>query len=267
MMVAAYNLHAANPAVAEALKNLDPRPLQEVARRCQLAGAKLLDLNPGYLSKRHEDRMAFMVEAIQEVSDLPLILDSPNPSVLQKGLLACRSRPILNALTLEKEKLEEILPLAAEYDTKLVLLLLDNHSFSPPTLDEKIALAAELRRHCLSTGLKDHRLILDPLLPNLRWPDGFRQVQSVIETVRWLADGSLFGDPVGTIVGLSNLRSGLRRQYPWQVEATCLAMLADAGLKYVLADVLQPEFPRQVALINQLLPPRAGVGFLSQTGT
>ena len=91
-------------------------------------------------------------------------------------------------------------------------------------------------------------------MPNLRWPDGFRRVQAVIETVRWLADGSVFGARLGTIVGLSNLRSGLRRQYPWQVEATCLDMLACAGLKYVLADVLQPEWPPQVALINQLLP-------------
>jgi hypothetical protein len=63
MMVVADNLDAANPAVADALKNLDPKPLQELARRCQVAGAKLLDLNPGYLSKQQEDRMAFMVEA------------------------------------------------------------------------------------------------------------------------------------------------------------------------------------------------------------
>jgi len=171
MLVAADNLHAANPSVAQALKDLDPLPLQEIARRCQRAGAGLLDLNPGYLSKRHEDRMAFMVEAIQEVSDLPLMLDSPNPSVLRKGLPACRTRPILNALTLERQKLEEILPLAVEYDTNLVLLLLDGRSFSPPTLDEKIALATELRGHCLAAGLEDHHLILDPFLPNLRWPD------------------------------------------------------------------------------------------------
>jgi len=255
MMVAADNLHANNPVVVEALKSLDPRPLQQIARRCQLAGADLLDLNPGYLSKRHEDRMAFMVEAVQEVSDLPLILDSPNPSVLRKGLLACSMRPIFNALTLEKPKLEQILPLAVEYDTKLVLLLLDEHSFSPPRLDEKIALATELRSHCLAAGLEEDRLIFDPLLPNLQWPDGFLRVKAVIEAVRWLADGSLFGEPVGTIVGLSNLRSGLRRQYPWQLEATCLAMLAGAGLSYVLGDVLQPEFSGQMALINRLNPP------------
>ena len=46
MLVAADNLHAANPSVAQALKDLDPLPLQEIARRCQRAGAEFLDLNP-----------------------------------------------------------------------------------------------------------------------------------------------------------------------------------------------------------------------------
>lgn len=33
MLVAADNLHASNPSVAQALKDLDPLPLQEIARR------------------------------------------------------------------------------------------------------------------------------------------------------------------------------------------------------------------------------------------
>ena len=68
MIVAADNLHALNPVVAAALKDLAPGPLQELARRCEQAGAKILDLNPGYLPARHEDRMAFMVEAVQQVT-------------------------------------------------------------------------------------------------------------------------------------------------------------------------------------------------------
>ena len=50
MIVAADNLHALNPVVAAALKDLDPGPLQELARRCEQAGAKILDLNPGFLA-------------------------------------------------------------------------------------------------------------------------------------------------------------------------------------------------------------------------
>lgn len=54
-----------------------------------------------------------------------LILDSPHARVLAEGLAVCRDKPILNALTLEKQKVEEIPPLAAQYKTQLIVLLLD----------------------------------------------------------------------------------------------------------------------------------------------
>ena len=50
MIVVADNLNVVNPVVAAALQNLEAGPLQELARRCEQAGAKILDINPGYLS-------------------------------------------------------------------------------------------------------------------------------------------------------------------------------------------------------------------------
>ena len=99
--------------------------------------------------------MVFLVEAVQEVSTTRLILDSPSPAVLAKGLAVCRQPPILNALTLEEQKLREILPLAARARTELVLLLLDEHSMTPPALEEKITLAARLREKALAAGVQE----------------------------------------------------------------------------------------------------------------
>ena len=253
MIVAADNLHALNPVVAAALKDLDPGPLQELARRCEQAGAKILDLNPGYLPPRHQDRMAFMVEAVQQVSRLRLMLDSPNPQVLAKGLAVCEQIPVLNALTLEEAKLRETLPLAAAHDTDLVLLLLDERSFSPPSLEAKVAVAMQLRDAALAAGVNEERLIFDPVLPNLTWPDAFARVSAIIKLVRLLADGALFQTSHRTLVGLSNLRSGLRQTYPSHLDEACLYLLAGAGLTYVLADVLQPEVMETVRQINQMV--------------
>ncbi len=252
MIIAADNLQIFNPVVAKALEGGDPRPLQDLARRCREAGAARLDLNPGFLSQRQEGRMAFMVDAVQVAVDLPLILDSPRAGVLAKGLAACRGKPILNALTLEPQKLAEILPLAASHQTDLVLLLLDERSFPPPTLEGKIALAVELRERALAAGLPAERLIFDPVLPNLSWPDAWEQVRECIKTVRLLAGGAIFPEPARTMAGLSNLRSHLRRVYPFQVEQTCLGMLAGAGLDIALADVLQPGFREGTKLIREL---------------
>jgi len=252
LILVADNLQVLNPVVAGALKNLDPRPVQEIARRCEQAGAQVLDLNPGYLSPRHEDRMAFLVDSVQQVTGLRLMLDSPRARVLARGLGACRQPPILNACTLEDAKLKEMLPLAAAQGTDLVLLLLDERSFPAPSLDGKIALALELREHALAAGIEGPRLIFDPVVPNLSWPDAREQVRAGVEAVRLLSAGALWPEPAATLAGLSNLRSGLRKSYPLKVEETALTLWAGAGLTYALVDVLHPALNETVKLIQQM---------------
>ena len=252
LIIAADNLNILNPPVAKALDALDPRPLQELARRVEQAGANLIDINPGFLPPRRHDRMAFMVEAVQQVTNLPLILDSPDARVLARGLAVAHKPPILNACTLEPDKLREILPLAATHKIDLVLLLLDAHSRPGVSLEGKITLALELREHALAAGLTDAQLIFDPVLPNLTWPDAWSQTGEVVKTVRLLSGGELWGEPARTMAGVSNLRSGLRDTYPLRVEEAALGVLAGAGLSLALVDVLQPGLMETVRVINQL---------------
>jgi len=251
--LAADNLNALNPVVAQALLTLDPHPLQELARRIEQTGVQLIDINPGYLAPRHLDRMPFMVDAVQEVTGVRLILDSPNARALARGLEVCQRPPILNACTLEDGKLREILPLAAAHQTDLVLLLLDARSFPAATLEGKITLAVELRELALAAGVKDEHLIFDPVLPNLTWPDAWDQTRAVVQTVRLLANGEVWQKPARTMVGVSNLRSGLRHTYPLGFEEAVLGVMAGAGLQIALLDVLQPGLMDTVRTINQVV--------------
>jgi len=251
LIIAADNLHVLNPVVAQALDGLDPQPLQELARRVEQAGANLIDINPGFLPPRRHDRMAFMVESVQQVTNLRLILDSPDARVLARGLAVANKPPILNACTLEEDKLRGILPLAAQHKTDLVLLLLNARSFPAAGLDGKITLALELREHALAAGLTDAQLIYDPVLPNLTRPDAWTQMGEVVKAVRLLHGGELWGEPARTMAGLSNLRSGLRQTYPVRVEEGVLGVLAGAGLQIALINVLQPALMETVRIIKQ----------------
>jgi hypothetical protein len=49
LIIAADNLNVLHPRISEALRALDPGPLQETAQLCEKAGAQFLDINPGYL--------------------------------------------------------------------------------------------------------------------------------------------------------------------------------------------------------------------------
>ncbi len=236
MILAADNVNAMNPVVADAMERLDPRPIGELAGRMVAAGADLIDVNPGYLSRRKRDRMAFLVEAIEDATEVGLILDSPDAEVLKLGLAATRRPPILSAVTLEPAKLDGVLPLAVEQGTDLVALLLDDRSMAPPRVEEKLGLAVEIWRHATDAGLDPDRLIIDPVLPNLSWPDALDQVKASIETVRMIASGDLFGAPLRTMAGLSNLLSGVRAHHPAAIEPETLRDLAEAGLSIGLVD-------------------------------
>ena len=154
MIIAADNINGLNPIVARAMDELDPKPIADLAEKCVRSGAQIIDINPGHLSKRKEDRMRFLVETAQQAVTTDLMLDAPNPRLIEIGLAACVKPPIINALSLEEIKIKEILPMAVERGSDVVALLMDERSFTPASADEKIALAIELRERSLQAGCR-----------------------------------------------------------------------------------------------------------------
>ena len=67
-----------------------------------------------------------------------------------------------------------------------------------------------------------------------------------------MASGAIFQDPVQTMVGLSNLRSGHLSQYPTLIEQTALAALARAGLSICLANALNSDLMDVFSLANRM---------------
>jgi cobalamin-dependent methionine synthase I len=220
-------------------------------QRCQDAGADIIDVNPGHIPKRKLNRVEFLVKATQEATDKRLMIDSPNPMVLERAARVCNNRPILNGLSKEKDKLEKIGPLAKDLDTDLVILLMDERSYSPPGLEQKIALCLEIAEQAFSAGLVLERLIFDPIMPSLAWQDAHSRIAANLALVRMLSSGALFSEPVRTMIGLSNLRSGMRSSVPYEVEEAALFAFMGAGLTMALADVLRQRFMTGFKMVGQ----------------
>lgn len=252
MIPVADNLHGLDPVVSQAMKKLDPVPIRDFVMRLEKSGAQMIDINPGYLPKRLEDRMSFLVETVQDATSMGLILDSPNPRLIELGLSVCKEKPIINSISLEKVKLAGILPLAADNECDLVILLMNEDSFTPPSVEEKISLALEINEYCSAAGIPLERLIFDPVLPNLSWDDSWRRIGEAVKTIRLLSTGAVFDEPVQTMVGLSNLRSGSRKHQPIDIDLTSLALLAGAGLDYALVDSFELRVMETLKLINKM---------------
>ncbi len=242
MLLCADNIHGLNPLVIKAIQESDPGPIHDMARNCEAKGADLIDINPGHIPRSKLHRIEFLVKSVQEVTHKRLVIDSPNPGVLERAIEACKSPPILNAVSLEKDKLAIMPRLAAEGGCDLVVLLMDERSFTPGSEEEKIALALEIASKVEKNGLELDKLIFDPVAPNISWEDFHKRIASDLSTIRMLSTGSVFQTPVRTMLGLSNLRSGSRSRVPYELERCAMFMFAGAGLDILLADVFQEGF-------------------------
>jgi 5-methyltetrahydrofolate corrinoid/iron sulfur protein methyltransferase len=236
MQIIADNIQITNPLIAGALKEMDPLPVQDLAKKCEAAGADIIDINPGPLTRDGEKKMTFLVEAVQQVCNLPLSLDTSNPSAMAAGLKVCREKPVINGFSLEPAKIENILPLATEFDCDIIGFLLYPNGMVPGNDEERLNLAVQIFDAFNEKGIEPQRLIIDPVLAPLMWEDGSRQAMELLNAIRMLPD--LLGFPVNTIVGLSNLTSGKGpKEKKLLLEEVYLSMLASAGLDMVLMNI------------------------------
>ncbi|MBW2615348.1 MAG: dihydropteroate synthase [Deltaproteobacteria bacterium] len=236
MQIIADNIQITNPVIARALGKMDPLPVQDLAKKCEAAGADIIDINPGPLTRDGEEKMTFLVETVQHVCGLRLSLDTSNPSAMAAGLKACREKPVINGFSLEPAKLEKILPLATEFDCDIIGFLLYPNGMVPGNAEKRLNLAVQLFEAFNEKCIEPQRLIIDPVLVPLMWEDGSRQAMELLTVIRMLPD--LVGFPVRTIVGLSNLTSGKGpKEKKLFLEEVYLPMLASAGLDMVLMNI------------------------------
>jgi 5-methyltetrahydrofolate corrinoid/iron sulfur protein methyltransferase len=252
LILIADNIRITNPVVEKALDAMDPRPIEEMAKRCEAAGAQAIDLNTGPLNRDPEKKMAFLVEAVQAVSSLPILIDTANPRAMEAGLQITGSKKIINGFSLEPAKLESILPLAKRFDVDIIGYLLYPNGHVPLDDGERLGIALELFSHLQRAGIEPRHLIIDPIIAPLMWKDGSDQNMKILTVIRTLPD--LLGFDVRTVAGLSNLTTGKGdKDKKMLMEKAYLPMLLTSGLSMVLMDVFHGETVRLARACEALM--------------
>src|SRR3989338_1296279 len=92
--------------IGKAIREKNKAEIQKCALEQIKCGADALDVNCGPASKEPITDIQWLVEAIQEVTDLPVSLDSSKPQVIESGLKAARNKVIINSVTADPDKLD-----------------------------------------------------------------------------------------------------------------------------------------------------------------
>jgi len=138
--------------------------LQDLAKNQYEAGATFIDINAEAFLENEPEKLEWLVNILQEAVDAPFSIDSSNPAAIERALKVNRNKkPIINSITGEKRRLNQILPLVTGYDTGVIVLCMDD-SGMPETIDERISLAEKLVRKLTKSGIKPQDIYIDPMV-------------------------------------------------------------------------------------------------------
>ncbi len=243
MILIADNLTVTHPSVARALERRDPAPLEELASRAREAGARYLDVN---LGRRPAPRaLEFVLDVLSGCWEGGLLIDCPEPEPMERAARRWRGPLVLNGFSGDAGR-DRVLDVAVRHGLGLVVLCMA--AGVPRDPDERLALAVELAGRCQARGLGLDRLWIDPLILPLGWENGQAYSAGFFEVLRRLPE--VFGQPVATVAGVSNLTTGTAgRRIRW-LEGVFVAAAAGAGLTHVLADVRNPHVVRTIRALD-----------------
>ena len=149
--------------LAESLQAGDMSVVCRDARTQVNADADILDINVGGTGLDETILLPRTVQAVMDTVDVPLCLDSENPSALEAALKIYQGKPIINSVNGQERSLNEILPLVKEYGTAVIALTMDDDGI-PNDPDRRLAIAHKIVTRAEALGIPRQDIIIDCLV-------------------------------------------------------------------------------------------------------
>lgn len=230
MIIIGEKINGTRKAVAAAIRQRDAEFIKRLALSQVEGGCDYLDVNTGTTPEREPDDMAWLVNTVQEVTDTPLCLDSTNPKALSAGLELVRKTPIVNSVSGEKQRIEEVFPLVFQYRAGVILLALDDTLGIPATSGGRMEVVNRLVGMARAGGLAEEELYIDPLVTAIGTGD--RNALITLESIQRVRAAY----PAAHITcGLSNISFGMPLRS--LINQTFMAMCIQMGLDSAIIDV------------------------------
>jgi 5-methyltetrahydrofolate--homocysteine methyltransferase len=227
------------------LRNGDLSRVEIDVKEQVAGGAMLLDVNMGAPLADEAALMTRAIRLIQELTDLPLVIDSSIVEVLDAGLAAYQGKALVNSVTAEPERLEAILPLVKKYGAAVIGLPNDEEE-----IPEAPARRVELARKLIGVATEKYKIALeDIVIDPLAMPVGADTGHGIrtLETIALLREE--FG--VNMTLGASNVSFGMPDRHA--IGAAFLPVAISHGLTSAIMDARSPQVVRAVKAADLLL--------------
>jgi len=228
VIIIGEKINSSRRQIAEAIASGNRNYIQNEAKVQSDAGADYIDVNAAAFMEKETEYLRWIIEAVQEVTELPLCIDSPDPKVIEKVLSLAKRPPMINSITLEPSRLDGILPLVLDYRASVIGLCQTGNRMGRNAA-EKVEIAGRLVEKVTSAGIGIDSLYIDPLV----FPVG-ADSNSACATLDAMEEIMKQFQGVHTVCGLTNVSHGLPNRK--LVNRTFLAGAVARGLDAAILD-------------------------------
>jgi 5-methyltetrahydrofolate--homocysteine methyltransferase len=195
----------------------------------QETGCHILDVNVGLPEIDEAKLLCEVMCELQAIIDLPLQLDTSDPSALEKALRRYNGKAMINSVNGKKESMEAVFPLAKKYGGVIVALTLDENGI-PDKAEQRLEIAEKILAEAEKYGIDKKDIIFDPLALTIS-----ADKNAAVET---LCAIRLISERLGahTSLGVSNVSFGLPERE--LITATFFSLALGQGLS---AAIMNPH--------------------------
>ena len=243
MLLIGENLNVVVKRIGTAMREKDPKPIQEMAIAEANAGVDYIDINLGPARKGGGELMEWIVKTIQEVVDTPLYLDTINAEAIEAGLRGYKKKKgkaVINSIMARSESIEAKFPLAQKYDAGIVALLW-GPSGLPRDANERGVLAAELMQKAMEFGIPNEDVWIDPIITPITSSQSQVQVPGCIEFMKMFRDLQEIAPGIKSTCGLSNVSNGAPDKLRPILNQTYLIMIERYGMSSAIIDAFDED--------------------------
>ena len=211
----------------------------------QEAGANFIDVNAGARIGHETEDMKWLLDTIQPIATVPLTLDSPDPAVLEMAFKMVEKTPMINSISLEKDRFEAMIPFLTGKECKVIALCMDD-SGMPGSADDILARAITLVEELNKIGIPTNAIYIDPLVQPISTDSN--KGMMVLDAVR--AIKAKYPE-VHITGGLSNISYGLPQRKI--INRTFVALMMDAGMDSAIIDPLDAKIMATIKTADMLI--------------
>ncbi len=230
MIIIGELINASRKTIGQAIEAMDSAAIRETAQAQAEAGADYIDVNAGIFVDKEPEYLKWAVETVQAATDKPCAIDSPNPKAIEAALSVHRGVAMINSISLEKERYENVLPIVAGTDLRVIALCMSDAGM-PKTVDDRMRIAEKLIDDLVKNNVKPENIFVDPLVQPVSVDVTFGiEFLDAVEQIMKRFPG------VHTACGVSNISYGLPARKV--LNRTFMAMAVAKGLDAAIVNPL-----------------------------